>query len=407
MRWGGVASSARRANPWVLLRVVVVVMAQLSVGRRGGASNTQGYINGVARSHARALELRADPALRGEAEQRIASRASSSCKTAERLYANLKATGAQVRAFRPAAVALMSESERADVREKDLASRDERIRESMLGNLRVVEGWARSTLGRDDIRLVEPPEGGEFEAVPQGVMESFVKSVGLGHVEQGGYFDGDDAPHWHVPYGKYAPGGGLKGYTPGWLQRALWAVELHHRVHSLVSPVWEGRSAAGMKCFDEYARAQQLLAEYARLHVATAMVDEKWKKIRPLLEMENRRDLRFLALSCHWNALGSRSAELFWTDLRGAWRCAGPDGRVARRGSSFVFVFCGCDRDGGVVRELQSWGQELVVCCVRWPRRRGGQRRRRRRHAAVEQDAGGEAGQEAEPLALGKTPLRG
>ena len=109
-----------------------------SVGRRGGASNTQGYINGVARSHARALELRADPALRGEAEQRIASRASSSCKTAERLFVNLKATGAQVRAFRPAAVALMSEPERADVREKDLASRDERIRESLLGNLRVV-----------------------------------------------------------------------------------------------------------------------------------------------------------------------------------------------------------------------------------------------------------------------------
>ena len=165
MRWGGIASSARRAKSCVLLRVVVVVMAQLSVGRRGGASNTQGYINGVARSHARALELRADPALRGEAEQRIASRASSSCKTAERLFVNLKATGAQVRAFRPAAVALMSEPERADVREKDLASRDERIRESMLGNLRVVEGWVRTALGRDDIRLVEPPEGGKFEAV--------------------------------------------------------------------------------------------------------------------------------------------------------------------------------------------------------------------------------------------------
>ena len=81
-----------------------------------------------------------------------------------------------------------------------------------------------------------------------------------------------------------------------------------------------------MKCFGEYARAQQLLAEYARLLVATAMVDEKWKEIRPLLDMENRRDLRYLALSCHWNALGSRSAELFWTDLRGAWRCAGLDG---------------------------------------------------------------------------------
>ena len=44
---GGIESSARRANSWVLLRVVVIVMAQLSVGRRGGASNTQGYINGA------------------------------------------------------------------------------------------------------------------------------------------------------------------------------------------------------------------------------------------------------------------------------------------------------------------------------------------------------------------------
>ena len=68
---GGAESSARRANSWVLLRVVVIVMAaQVSVGRRGGASNTQGHINGANTDRHRACsceqtKLPPDPGLGG------------------------------------------------------------------------------------------------------------------------------------------------------------------------------------------------------------------------------------------------------------------------------------------------------------------------------------------------------
>ena len=139
------------------------------------------------------------------------------------------------------------------------------------------------------VRLVEKPRGG-FRAVPQDVMEEFTKAVGLGLVEMGGYFvDGIEPRSW-APYGKYTRGGALRKYSPGWLQRALWAVGHHHRVHGLESPVWTSRGSRGMKCYDEYMCAQQRLATNSRLHVATAMVDEKWQEIRPLLDLEKRRD---------------------------------------------------------------------------------------------------------------------
>ena len=35
------------------------------------------------------------------------------------------------------------------------------------------------------------------------------------------------------------------------------------------------------------------------------MDDEKWQEVRPLVDLTKWRDLRFLALSCHWNSLGS------------------------------------------------------------------------------------------------------
>ena len=42
----------------------------------------------------------------------------------------------------------------------------------------------------------------------------------------------------------------------------------------------------------ELLLAQQRLALVSRLHVATAMVDEKWQEIRPLLDLSKRRVLR-------------------------------------------------------------------------------------------------------------------
>ena len=155
----------------------------------------------------------------------------------------------------------------------DRGRRDKKTRRALIGLLRVVEGWARVVLGRDEacvwravrapesraaawlgfarccwgvagrllarivespglprrvqVRLVEEPRGG-FKAVPQDVMEEFTKAVGLGTVEMGGYYVDGREPVIFVAYGKYVVGGKLRKYTPGWLQRTLWAVGHHH-----------------------------------------------------------------------------------------------------------------------------------------------------------------------------------
>ena len=137
-------------------------------------------------------------------------------------------------------------------------------------------------------------------------MKTFISQVGKGHVEKGGYVSGGRMPEYHVPYGKYREDGKLALYSPGWLQQTCWAIGHHHRMYDLESPVWEGKGSAGMKCFNVYERAQQRLAEEPRRHVAMAMTDERWSRLRATLDPLDLRQLRMMALSGMWNALGFR-----------------------------------------------------------------------------------------------------
>ena len=54
-------------------------------------------------------------------------------------------------------------------------------------------------------------------------------SCGVEKGGYGGYVACDRPPRWSVPYVKYAEGGVLSTYTPGWLQQTRWAVGLAQR----------------------------------------------------------------------------------------------------------------------------------------------------------------------------------
>ena len=114
------------------------------------ASNTQSYINGGANVRARASDLASDAAQRDKATKRFASRWNCAGDVAQRAAAALVTECALLGEFDPATLAFKTDAERAAARQKDLGRRNEKTRRALLGELRVVETWARVVLGRDE-----------------------------------------------------------------------------------------------------------------------------------------------------------------------------------------------------------------------------------------------------------------
>ena len=106
-------------------------------------SNTQSYINGGANVRARASDLASSPEQRSNAAARFASRWDCSGDVAQRAAAALVTESAVLGEFDPAVLAFKTDEERAAAREKDRGRRDKKTRRTLIGLLRVVEGWAR------------------------------------------------------------------------------------------------------------------------------------------------------------------------------------------------------------------------------------------------------------------------
>ena len=124
-------------------------------------SNTQSYINGGANVRARASDLASSPEQRSKAATRFASRWDCSGDVAQRAAAALVTESAVLGEFDPAVLAFKTDEERAAAREKHRGRRDKKTRRTLIGLLRVVEGWARVVLGRDEAcvwRAVRAPE---------------------------------------------------------------------------------------------------------------------------------------------------------------------------------------------------------------------------------------------------------
>ena len=124
-------------------------------------SNTQSYINGGANVRARASDLASSPEQRSKAATRFASRWKCSGDVAQRAAAALVTESGVLGEFDPAVLAFKTDEERAAAREKDRGRRDKKTRRTLIGLLRVVEGWARVVLGRDEAcvwRAVRAPE---------------------------------------------------------------------------------------------------------------------------------------------------------------------------------------------------------------------------------------------------------
>ena len=105
--------------------------------------------------------MASSPEQRSKAATRFASRWDCTGDVAQRAAAALVTESAVLGEFDPALLAFKTDEERAAAREKDRGRRDKKTRRTLIGLLRIVEGWARVVLGRDEAcvwRAVRAPE---------------------------------------------------------------------------------------------------------------------------------------------------------------------------------------------------------------------------------------------------------